>query len=116
LAGIFLLFVGVLYALADPTWGILFTVVFAVPVTAYGVYSVRASRSTGGFPSEETAAEKQKQYQDIHLMYQDTLTEYVKSFGVVRGTLMLENRIKAYMNDGLSKEEAVRKLAEDIEY
>ena len=103
------MFVGVLYALADPTWGILFTVVFAVPVTAYGVYSVRASRSTGGFPSEETAAEKQKQYQD-------TLTEYVKSFGVVRGTLMLENRIKAYMNDGLSKEEAVRKLAEDIEY
>jgi hypothetical protein len=49
-------------------------------------------------------------------MYQDTLAEFVKSFGAVRGTLMLENRLKAYMNDGLSKEEAIRKLAEDINY
>ena len=111
-----MLFGGVLYALAVPIFGILFIVVFAVPVIAYGIYSVRTSQSTGGFPFEGTAVEKQKQYQDTQLMYQDTLAEFAKSFGVVRGTLMLENRIKAYMIDGLSKEEAIRKLAEDVGY
>ena len=116
LAGIVLLFGGMLYALAVPIFGILFIVLFAVPVIAYGIYSVRTFRSIGGFPFGETGVEKQKPNQDIHLVYQDTLTEYVKSFGVVRGTLMLENRIKAYINDGFSREEAVRRLAEDIAY
>jgi len=105
-----------LYALAVPIFGILFIVVFAVPVITYGIYSVRTSRSIDGFPFGETEVEKQKPNQDIHLVYQDTLTEYVKSLGVVRGTLMLENRIKAYMNDGFSREEAVRRLAEDVAY
>jgi len=104
-----------LYALADPLWGILFIVVLPVPIIAYGIYSIRKSQSTGGFPFESDTIERPKP-EDTQLMYQDTLTEFVKSFGVVRGTLMLENRIKAYMNDGLSKEEAVRKLAEDIDY
>lgn len=116
LAGIVLLFGGLLYALADPILGILFVAVFALPVFAYGIYSVRSFRSTGVLPFARTAVEKQKPYQDTQLMYQDTLAEFAKSFGVVRGTLLLENRIKAYMNDGLSKEEAIRKLAEDIDY
>jgi len=34
----------------------------------------------------------------------------------VRGSLMLENRIKVYMKDGLNKEEAIRKFAEDEGY
>jgi uncharacterized membrane protein YccF (DUF307 family) len=116
LAGIVLLFGGLLYALADPILGILFVAVFALPVFAYGIYSVRSFRSTGVLPFARTAVEKQKPYQDTQLMYQDTLAEFAKSFGVVRGTLLLQNRIKAYMNDGLSKEEAIRKLAEDIDY
>ncbi len=115
LAGILVLVFGALYALADPLLGILFIVVFAVPVIAYGIYSIRTSQSTGGFPFESDTVERQKP-EDTQLMYQDTLAEFVRSFGVVRGTLMLENRLKAYMNDGLSKEEAVRRLAEAIDY
>ncbi len=106
---------GVFGMLASPVLGVLFIAVFALPVFAYGIYSVRSSGSTGGFPSESDTIERRKP-EDTQLMYQDTLAEFVKSFGVVRGTLMLENRLKAYMNYGLSKEEAVRKLAEDIDY
>jgi hypothetical protein len=106
----------VLYALVEPVWGILFILVFAVPIIAYGIYSVRTSQSIGSFPLGRTDIEREKSYRNTQLMYQDTLAEFVKSFGAVRGTLMLENRLKAYMNDGLSKEEAIRKLAEDINY
>jgi hypothetical protein len=105
-----------LYAFADPIFGILFVAVFALPVIAYGIYSVRSVRSTGVLPFRSTEAEKEKPYRDTQLMYQDTLAEFAKSFDVVRGTLLLENRIKAYMNDGLSKEEAISKLAEDVDY
>jgi hypothetical protein len=116
MVGILLLFGGVLYALVAPVFGILVIAVFAVPVLAYGIHSVRASQSTGSSPFSGTAPEKPDMYQDVHLMYQDTLSEYVKNFGVVRGTLLHENRLKAYINDGFSREEAIRKLAEDMEY
>ncbi len=107
---------GVLFMLGDPTWGILFIVVLAVPIIVYGVYLARSSQTAGSFLFESTALERQKLDQAPQLLYQDTLREFVKSFGVVRGTLMHENRIKAYMKDGLSKEEAIRQLAEDISY
>jgi hypothetical protein len=116
LVGIACLIFGVLFMLGDPMWGILFIVVLAVPIIVYGVYLARSSQTTGGFLFESSAVDRQKLDQDPQLMYQDTLREFVKSFGVVRGTLMHENRIKAYMKDGLSKEEAIRQLAEDINY
>lgn len=116
LVGIACLIFGVLFMLGDPTWGILFIVVLAVPIIVYGVHLARSSQTAGGFLFESTALERQKLDQAPQLLYQDTLGEFVKSFGVVRGTLMHENRIKAYMKDGLSKEEAIRQLAEDISY
>ena len=100
----------------DPVVGILFTLVIAVPAIAYGVYSARSSQAADDSSFANSSVEKQKLDQDPQLMYQYTLAEYVKSFGVVRGTLMLDNRIKAYMNDGFSREEAVRRLAEDMAY
>jgi hypothetical protein len=103
--------------LFNPILGFLFSAIFAVPIIIYGVRSARSSHLASAVPSERYAAfEKQKPHRAAQEMYQDTLTEFVKSFGVVRGTIMLENRIKAYINDGLSKEEAIRKLAEDIDY
>ena len=100
----------------DLAVGILFILVISVPAFAYGIYSARSSQVAGGTPSENTAVERQKPDQDPHQMYQETLAEYVKSFGVVRGAMMLENRIKAYLNDGFSREEAIKKLAEDLAY
>jgi len=116
LVGIACLIFGVLFMVGDPVVGILFTLVIAVPAIAYGVYSARSSQAADDSSFANSSVEKQKLDQDPQLMYQYTLAEYVKSFGVVRGTLMLDNRIKAYMNDGFSREEAVRRLAEDMAY
>jgi hypothetical protein len=114
--GIAGLILGVLFMVGDLGLGILFILVIAVPAIAYGVYSARSSQAAVGAASESTEVESQKPDQDPHQMYQETLAEYVKSFGVVRGSFMLENRIKAYMNDGSSREEAIRKLAADLAY
>jgi len=114
--GIAGLILGVLFMVGDLAVGILFILVISVPAFAYGIYSARSSQVAGGTPSENTAVERQKPDQDPHQMYQETLAEYVKSFGVVRGAMMLENRIKAYLNDGFSREEAIKKLAEDLAY
>jgi hypothetical protein len=115
--GFLLLLFGLFSMLIDPILGILFIALLAAPIIVYGLHSVRSSYAAGAIASGEyEAVRKQKQYRATQEMYQDTLTEFVKSFGVVRGSIMLENRIKAYMQEGLSKEEAIRRLAEDVGY
>jgi len=44
------------------------------------------------------------------------LNEFAKSSGGIHGSIMLENRLRSYMKEGLSREEAIRKLAEDQGY
>ena len=116
LVGILLLVLGGLYMLVDPVVGILAIAVLPVPIIVYGVYSARSSQMVHAFPSESAAAEKQKPHRTTQEMYQDTAAEFVKSFGAVHGILMLENRIEAYMKEGLSREEAIRKIVEDLSF
>jgi glycerol uptake facilitator-like aquaporin len=105
---------GVVFMLASLVAGLVFAVV-AVLIIIYGVYSARSSQMVGAFPSESTVAEK-KSRRTTQEMYQDTVAEFIKSFGAVHGILMLENRIEAYTNEGLSREEAIRKIVEDLGY
>ncbi len=116
IVGILLLLFSVFAMFISLFAGILLLVLLAIPIIIYGVHSARSSSVDEDFPSEDYGVEKERPHRGTQEMYQDTLREFVKSFGVVRGTLMHENRIKAYMKDGLSKEEAIRRLAEDIEY
>lgn len=109
LGALFLIF-GFFFLLFEPIFGILWIALFAVPVLAYGIYRTRQA-----YGKAEVALERKPQ-KSSHEIYQGMLTEYTKSFGASSGSVLLENRLGSYMRDGLSREEAVRKLAEDEGY
>jgi len=117
LFGLLLVVFGIFFMLANLVLGFLWIAFFAVPTIVYGLHSARRSDSKGALPfREQTATPKEKPYRPVQEIYQDMLAEFVRSFGMVHGSLMLENRIKAYMKDGLNREEAIRRFAEDEGY
>lgn len=117
LLGLLFVLFGIFFVIASPVLGILWIALFAVPTIVYGLYSARRSNNRRAFLfREQTASRKEKPYRPVQEIYQDLLADFVRSFGMVHGSLMLENRIKAYMEEGLSREESIRKFAEDEGY
>jgi len=117
LVGILVAFFGVLALLAEPIVGVFMIAFLAAPIIIYGVYSVRRPKGEWAIPSAEYARiHEEKSRRTTQIIYRDTLNEFVKSYGMVHGSIMLENRLKAYAKDGYSREEAIRRLAEDQGY
>lgn len=116
LAGILFAFFGVLALLVEPILGVFMIVFLAVPIIVYGFYSARRSNEESAVASAEYARIHEKSRRTTQEIYRDTLNEFVKSYGLVHGSIMLENRLKTYAEEGYSREEAVRRLAEDQGY
>ncbi len=117
LVGILVAFLGVFVLLIEPVFGVFFIAFLAVPIIIYGIYSVRQSHGISASASAEYAgAYEEKSRRTTQEIYRDTLNEFVKSYGAVHGSIMLENRLRAYVKEGYSRNEAVRRLAEDQGY
>jgi hypothetical protein len=117
LVGVLFVIFGVFLMMAYPIIGVLWIAFFAVPTIVYGVYAGRQSQNKGALPfGEQATTRKDKLDRSAQETYQDLLIEFARSFGAARGSLLLENRIKAYMKEGLNREEAVRRFAEDEGY
>ena len=115
--GVIFAFFGIFAMMANPIFGIFLIAFLAVPIIIYGVYSARRPHGKAPFRSAEYAAFRADKYsRTTQEIYRDTLNEFVKSYGPVHGSIMLENRLKAYMKEGFSREEAIRRLAEDQGY
>ena len=117
LLAVLLVIFGVFFVVAYPILGVLWIVFFAVPAVVYGTYSARQSQNKRALPFRARVTPRRgKQHRPAHEMYQDLLTEFARSFGVARGSMMLESQIKGYMKHGLNREEAIRKFAQDEGY
>lgn len=117
LLGVLLVIFGIFSMVINLALGILLIAFIAVPIIIYGVHSARQSQNEGAFSFGEPAtARKDWPDRPAQETYQDLLTEFARSFGAARGSLLLENRIKAYMKEGLNREEAIRRFAEDEGY
>jgi len=110
LVGVLLLVLGVFVLIIDPILGILWIVFLSVPVIVYGIHkSRRFSRQ------EDLIYEENKPEASFQEIQAKVVSEYSKAY---RGhaSVMLENRLKSYVKEGLSYEEALRRLAKDEGY
>jgi hypothetical protein len=89
---------------------------FSLPLMAYGVYILMSppnssERRVQDMEEEEGAKKVENMLsQDVESIYWMVWREYVRTMGA-NGPMMLERRIHAYMNQGMSKDEAIRRLA-----
>jgi len=114
LVGIILALFGVFNLLIVPIVGVFLIAFVATPIIIYGVYSARRLDGKRAVPPPGHAkVGEEKSHRTTQEIYRDTLNEFVKSFGMAHGSIMLENRLKAYVKEGYTREEAVRRLAED---
>ncbi len=117
LVGIILALGGAFYLLIVPVLGVFVIAFVATPIIIYGIYSARRLDGKQASPPLEYAKlDEEKSDRTSQEIYRDTLNEFVRSYGLVHGSIMLENRLKAYVKEGYSRDEAVRRLAEDQGY
>jgi len=98
------------------SYGAIIFLVFSLPFIAYGIY-ILTSSSESSAPSiqemeKENAARRAEDIVsvDVESLYWGLWREYLRTIGV-NGPMILERRIHEYMRQGLSKEEAIRRLA-----
>jgi len=115
--GVVSLIIGFLIFLVQPFMGAFMIVILGLPMLAYGFYKRRlyVKDTSARVEGEKTTVEEKSQpmSQDIYL---GMLIEYTRMFGTVHASIMLENEVRSYMETGLTREEAIRKLAEDRGY
>ena len=115
LSGIVLLAYGIFAILIALTFGVL-VIIFAGGIIAYGVFKSRE------IPTELTvdkvlmererieADPALKKSVDAEKLYNELLTRYVYRWGALRGTALLGEEIGAFLRQGFSFSEAVRKI------
>jgi len=116
LVGGLLVLIGMFLFLAHPIAGALWIMLFAVPVIIYGVYKIGHFYKESIPYAEHAEARETRTDRTTQEIYLYMLAEFIRCFGQVHGHVMLENRIKAYVERGLSREEAIRRFAEDGGY
>ena len=110
LVGVFLLVFGVLAFFMDPIGGVLFLAFLALPVTVYGILKSRRF-----FRQEDLTYGEKEPDASFRQIEAKVVSEYTKAYRV-HASILLENRLKSYMKEGISYKEAMRKLAEDEGY
>ncbi len=114
LTGFLIALLGVFSTIFYPVIGILTIALFAAPLIVYGVHSLRRPYRQGlPLSGGYIAVNEEKPFRTTQEIHRDLLDEFVKSYGGVHGSIMLENRLKSYMKEGFSREAAIRQLAED---
>jgi hypothetical protein len=94
--------------------GILF-LLFSVPFIGYGIYVLKRPTMSSALTVQEIEEEKAALKAedalpaDVESLYWRAWREYVRTMGL-NGPAMLERRIHDYMSQGISKEEAIRRL------
>jgi len=97
-------------------WGTVFFIIFSLPFIAYGVYiltsSAESSTPTIQEMEEENAARRAENIlpADAEWLYWRVRFEYARTMGL-GGATILERRIHEYIRQGMSREEAIRRLA-----
>jgi len=109
LVGVFLLILGVFAFIIYPMVGILWIVFLSVPAMAYGILKRRR------FRQEYLTYGEKKPEASFQQIEAKVVSEYTKTYRV-HASVLLENRLKSYMKEGMSYEEALRRLAEDEGY
>jgi len=115
LFGALLLVLGIFFLFAEPTVGVLWIALFALPVMVYGLYKIRRFYRSEDLVFEAERPRGEESQKPSIEIYQGMLTEYTRSYGM-HGSFLLENRLKSYMRDGLSRDEALRKMAKEEGY
>jgi len=110
LVGVFTLILGVFILLISPVEGILWIAFLAVPITVYGIVKSRRV-----FRQEDLTYIERKPEPSFRQIEAKVVSEYTKAYRV-HASVLLENRLKSYMKDGMRYEEAMRKLAKDEGY
>lgn len=115
--GVLFLIFGFFILLVEPLVGVLFTAFFALPMLIYGLHKTRKlhREETMNYGEYKSAVEGRLQ-RTTHEIYHEMLREYARTFGPIHGSILLENRLNSYLKAGISREKAIRKMAEDGGY
>jgi hypothetical protein len=111
LLGLLFAFLGLFFIITSPVLGIGWIAFVAVPTIAYGFYKTRRIRQEVEVHSSPEEVAGNLVDEELRFAYRDLLVKYMRMFGPLHGTLIFERQIERYMSAGLSREEAVRKLA-----
>lgn len=96
--------------------GVLFILIFSLPFIAYGLYILKRPLESFAPTVQEIEEGREARKEEgmisanAEFLYWKLWREYVRTMGVA-GITILEKRIHDYMNQGLSKEEAIKKLS-----
>lgn len=111
-------FIALLASVQSPAAGLFFILISSVPLIAYGLYLLKRPLQSSA-PTIQEIQERRKAREeggmisvDAEFLYWRIWADYVRGIGVA-GPMILERRIRSYMNQGLSQEEAIKKLAKE---
>ena len=110
LFGVLTLILGVFILLLTPIAGVLWIAFLAVPLIVYGILKSRRF-----FRQEDLTYGEKKPEVSFQEIEAKVVSEYTKAYRV-HASVLLENRLKSYIKEGISYEEALRRLAEDEGY
>jgi len=110
LFGVLTLILGVFILLLTPIAGVLWIAFLSVPIIVYGILKSRRF-----FRQEDLTYGEKKPEASFRQIEAKVVSEYTKAY---RGYayVLLENRLKSYIKEGISYEEALRRLAKDEGY
>jgi len=110
LAGVATIFFGFIALMLIPVAGVLFILLFSVPMIVYGLYR-KYKLPEAPSVYEVSSVSALTQDVDIDALYAKMLGKYAARWGVANAKELLDNEIYAYVRSGLDYEEAVRRVA-----
>lgn len=102
----------------SPLLGVFFILIFSVPFLAYGLYTLKRPLESLAPAIQEIQERREARKEegmisaDAESLYWRIWSQYVRTIGIA-GPSILERRIHTYKNQGLSLEEAIKRIAKD---
>lgn len=116
--GGFILFIALMFLNSPAAFGAVLFLLFSLSFIGYGVYILQRPIESAAPSVTEIEKEKEDREaegmlpEEVESLYWAVWREYVRTLGV-NGPVFLERRIHDYMEQGMSKEEAIRRLAKN---
>lgn len=110
-----------LFFAVSPLFGVFFILIFSLPFIAYGLYNLKRPLKSLAPTIQEIQETREARKEegsisvDAESLYWRMWREYVRTMGAA-GPTILERRIRAYMDKGLSLDEAIKKLVKTERY
>jgi DNA-directed RNA polymerase subunit RPC12/RpoP len=113
--GALMIFFALVFLSTPVSYGAIIFLLFSLPFIVYGVYILKSSKESSVQTVQEIEEEAAREAEnmlpaDVESLYWRLWREYARTMGL-GGPTILERRIHQYMSQGMSKEEAIRRLA-----